>query len=129
MKHIHMLSGATTSLHHKLQCCNRIVTSTAVGGAEFEDFYVTKPLYTSLVRPVLKYASVAWDPAYVTHIQSIESAQMHSVVARTAVLRCFLYKFKSNFPIALDPKWIWSVNQECLSGITVLQLAPSLVSE
>lgn len=42
---------------------------------EFNDPYVTKRLYTSLVRPVLEYASVVWDPVYMTHINSIESVQ------------------------------------------------------
>lgn len=42
---------------------------------EFKDPYVTKQLYTSLVRPVLEYASVVWDPVYMTHVNSIESIQ------------------------------------------------------
>lgn len=31
---------------------------------EFADPYVTKQLYTSLVRPILEYGSVIWDPYY-----------------------------------------------------------------
>lgn len=42
---------------------------------EFNDPYVTKNLYTSLVRPVLEYASVVWSPNYGCHIDSIESVQ------------------------------------------------------
>lgn len=42
---------------------------------EFNDPYVTKNLYTSLVRPILEYASTIWDPIYQTHVDSIESVQ------------------------------------------------------
>lgn len=42
---------------------------------EFNDPYVTKTLYTSLVRPILEYASIIWDPIYQTHADSIESVQ------------------------------------------------------
>lgn len=42
---------------------------------EFKDPYVTKQLYVSLVRPVLEYASIVWDPIYMTHNNYIESVQ------------------------------------------------------
>lgn len=42
---------------------------------EFSDPYITKQLYTSLVRPVLEYGSIIWDPTYMVHINSIESVQ------------------------------------------------------
>lgn len=42
---------------------------------EFCDPYVTKQLYTSLVRPILEYGSIIWDPCYRIHINLIESVQ------------------------------------------------------
>lgn len=42
---------------------------------EFSDPYVTKQLYTSLVRPILEYGSVVWDPHYNYNINMIESVQ------------------------------------------------------
>lgn len=42
---------------------------------EFTDPYITKQLYTSLVRPILEYGSVVWDPCYDVHSNSIESVQ------------------------------------------------------
>lgn len=42
---------------------------------EFTDPYITKQLYTSLVRPILEYGSIIWDPTYKVHINSIESVQ------------------------------------------------------
>lgn len=42
---------------------------------EFIDPYVTKILYTSLVRPILEYGSIVWDPIYNVHIDHIESIQ------------------------------------------------------
>ena len=42
---------------------------------EFKDPYATKLLYTSVVRPILEYASPVWCPRYQSHIDSIESVQ------------------------------------------------------
>lgn len=42
---------------------------------EFNDPYVTKSLYMSLVRPTLEYASVVWSPNYGCYIDIIESVQ------------------------------------------------------
>lgn len=42
---------------------------------EFDDPYITKQLFTSLVRPVLEYGSIIWDPSYNVHINIIESVQ------------------------------------------------------
>lgn len=42
---------------------------------EFNDPYITKLLFTSLVRPTLEYASVVWCPNYNKYIGSIESIQ------------------------------------------------------
>lgn len=47
---------------------------------EFSDPYVTKNLYTSLVRPILEYGSIIWDPYYSTHINSIESVQKQFLI-------------------------------------------------
>jgi len=42
---------------------------------EFNDPYICKLLYTSLVRPNLEYASPVWNPKYAIHSDSIESVQ------------------------------------------------------
>lgn len=42
---------------------------------EFRDPYVTKNLFTTLVRPILEYGSVIWDPQYNVYIKKIESVQ------------------------------------------------------
>lgn len=42
---------------------------------EFNDPYVAKSLYTSLVRPILEYGSIIWDPLYKIHSDAIESVQ------------------------------------------------------
>lgn len=43
---------------------------------EFSDPYVTKQLFTTLVRPILEYGSVIWDPQYSVHSNKIESVQI-----------------------------------------------------
>ena len=47
---------------------------------EFYDPYITKTLYTSLVRPILEYGSVVWDPFYNIHIDHIESIQKQFLI-------------------------------------------------
>jgi len=42
---------------------------------EFNDPYVTKLLFTSLVRPILEYASPVWCPQYAVYSNMIESVQ------------------------------------------------------
>lgn len=42
---------------------------------EFNDPYITKLLYMSLVRPILEYASVVWCPRYDCYCIAIESIQ------------------------------------------------------
>lgn len=42
---------------------------------EFSDPSVTKQLYTSLVRCMLEYGSVVWDPSYTIHSNLLESVQ------------------------------------------------------
>ena len=42
---------------------------------EFNDPYITKTLYTSLVRPILEYGSCVWSPQYGVHQDHIESVQ------------------------------------------------------
>ena len=42
---------------------------------EFNDPYIAKTLYTSLVRPILEYGSIIWDPIYQTYSNAIESVQ------------------------------------------------------
>ena len=40
---------------------------------EFNDPYITKQLFTSIVRPILEYASVIWPPTYNVDISRIET--------------------------------------------------------
>lgn len=42
---------------------------------EFVEPNITKQLYTSLVRPILEYCSVIWDPLQGVRIQMVESVQ------------------------------------------------------
>jgi len=42
---------------------------------EFLDPYATVRLYTALVRPILEYASVVWNPQYQSYSELIESVQ------------------------------------------------------
>lgn len=42
---------------------------------EFDDPYITKTLFVSLVRSILEFACQVWSPHYVTHINRIESVQ------------------------------------------------------
>ena len=43
---------------------------------ELFDSYVTKQLFNTLVRPILEYESVIWDPQYAVHCDKIESVQI-----------------------------------------------------
>ena len=43
---------------------------------EFSDHYVTKQLFTSLVRPILEYGSIILDSQYGVHSDKIESVQI-----------------------------------------------------
>lgn len=54
---------------------------------EFNDPYVTKKLYISLVRPILEYASVIWDPQYNVYINKIESVQKQFLLFCLRTLR------------------------------------------
>uniref|UniRef100_A0A0A1X4N6 Probable RNA-directed DNA polymerase from transposon BS n=1 Tax=Zeugodacus cucurbitae TaxID=28588 RepID=A0A0A1X4N6_ZEUCU len=42
---------------------------------EFSDPYITKILFTTLVRPILEYGSVVWNPSYQSHSDKLESVQ------------------------------------------------------
>lgn len=42
---------------------------------EFDDPYLSKHLFTSIVRPVLEYGSLVWSPFYSCHVDRIESVQ------------------------------------------------------
>jgi hypothetical protein len=63
---------------HINQICSK--ANTALGfikrwAKEFNDPYLTKMLYTSLVRPILEYASPVWSPHTACNIDAIESVQ------------------------------------------------------
>ncbi|XP_075150853.1 uncharacterized protein LOC142224961 [Haematobia irritans] len=47
---------------------------------EFVDPYLTKRLFTTLVRPILEYACVIWSPSYCTSIDRIESVQKQFLI-------------------------------------------------
>ena len=42
---------------------------------EFTDPYITKQLYTSLVRPIFEYRSIVWDPHFLIYVNLIGSVQ------------------------------------------------------
>jgi len=42
---------------------------------DFDDPYLTKTLFISLVRSILEYGSPVWSPQYVVHSNRIESVQ------------------------------------------------------
>lgn len=42
---------------------------------EFNDPYLLKTLFCSLVRPILEYACVVWTPFYDSHVKRIEAVQ------------------------------------------------------
>lgn len=42
---------------------------------EFSDSSITKQLYIALVRPIIEYGSIIWDPYYNLHSDRIESVQ------------------------------------------------------
>jgi len=42
---------------------------------EFDDLYLTKTLFISLVRPILEYESPVWSPQYAVHSDLIELVQ------------------------------------------------------
>lgn len=46
---------------------------------EFSDPFVTRSLYTTLVRPILEYASQVWSPYHAVHINRIEAVQKRFV--------------------------------------------------
>ena len=42
---------------------------------EFVEYCIKEMLFISLVRPILEYDSIIWNPCYAAHINSIESVQ------------------------------------------------------
>lgn len=47
---------------------------------DFDDPYILKSIYCSLVRPRLEYASVVWNPFYACHSRRLESVQRRFVL-------------------------------------------------
>lgn len=62
---------------------------------EFDDPYLSKRLYTSLVRPILEYGSIVWFPHYSCHIDRIESVQKQFLLF---ALRNLGWSSSSNLP-------------------------------
>lgn len=62
---------------------------------EFDDPYTTKLLFTSLVRPILEYASVVWNPYYNLYIDMLESVQKQFLLF---ALRGLPWNPNSNLP-------------------------------
>lgn len=62
---------------------------------EFTDANVTKQLYTSLVRPILEYGSIVWDPEINMHIDRIESVQKQFLLF---CLRSSFGRYSGNLP-------------------------------
>ena len=62
---------------------------------DFNDPYTTKLLFTSLVRPILEYASVVWNPQYETYVTKIESIQKQFLLF---ALRNFYWDTSINLP-------------------------------
>ena len=47
---------------------------------EFNDPYVTKLLFTSLLRPILEYGCLIWSPSYKCYVDRIESVQKQFLI-------------------------------------------------
>lgn len=47
---------------------------------EFNDWFITKCLFVSLVRSILEFASVVWSPSYMCHKNKIESVQKQFLI-------------------------------------------------
>jgi len=50
---------------------------------EFDDHYITRTLFISLVRPTLGYGSAVWSPKYRIHVDVIESVQKNFLLFAT----------------------------------------------
>lgn len=87
---VHNINDLGVLLDHRLNFRDHITLTVnkAMGvlgfmkrwSKEFSDPYITKQLYTSLVRPILEYGSIIWDPCYSIHISSIESVQKQFLI-------------------------------------------------
>jgi len=63
---------------------------------EFNDPYIFKTLFTSIVRPNLEYASQVWSPTYRDHVSRLEAVQRN-------FLRYALRNLQWANPIVLPP--------------------------
>lgn len=58
---------------------NRMLGFVKRNAKQFDDPFVTKSLFCALVRPILEYGSVGWNPFTITHKKRIESIQRRFV--------------------------------------------------
>lgn len=59
---------------------NRVLGFVKRSAKQFMDPYVTKSLFCALVRPILEYGSVGWNPFNATHKNRIESIQKRFLI-------------------------------------------------
>lgn len=73
-----LLDGKLTFNSHIITTVNKaygVLSFIKRWAKEFSDPYITKNLFTSLVRPILEYGSVVWDPQYDFYVNMLESVQ------------------------------------------------------
>ena len=91
---------------------------------EFTDPYITKGLFTSLVRPILEYGSVVWDPQYNHYVNMIESVQKQFLLFCLGDLRwdpaVALPPYKSRLSLIKLPSL--TSRRKMLNSITIFKI-------
>lgn len=77
---------------------------------DFRNPQSIKTLYCSIVRSILEYASIIWDPAYNIHIDRIERIQKKFIIYYLHKLN---WPFASNIPMWLNIKNLPSYDDRC----------------